>query len=68
MNSVTKSNIVLVLLRFLENDYGENKEKSLEYVDMTITGACYILQLISHEQATELREPVVRELEKLNRN
>lgn len=57
-----------VLEDILKNDSWENKEKSLEYLDNTITGACDILQLISHAQAAELREPVERELEKKNKN
>lgn len=52
----------------LKNDSGENKEKSLEYLDNIIIGICDILQLISQAQAAELREPVVRELEKLHKN
>jgi len=40
---------------------------SLEYLDHTITGACDILKIISHSQAVELREPVVRELGKYNK-
>ncbi len=51
----------------LNNDYGENKRMSLEYLDHTITGACDILKIISHSQAVELREPVVRELGKYNK-
>ncbi len=51
----------------LNNDYGENKRMSLEYLDHTITGACDILKIISRSQAVELREPVVRELGKYNK-
>lgn len=51
----------------LKNDFDENKEKSQEYLDNIIMGVCHILQLISHAQTAELREPVVRELEKLNK-
>ncbi len=52
----------------VKHDYGELIEENLKYFDMTIINMCDRFKLISHEQAAELREPVVRELEKLNRN
>ena len=62
-----KTRINEALEDILNNDYGENKRMSLEYLDHTITGACDILKIISHSQAVELREPVVRELGKYNK-
>lgn len=52
----------------VKHDYGELIEENLKYFDMTIINMCDRFKLISHAQAAELREPVVRELEKLNRN
>lgn len=43
-----------------------NKEQDLYDLDIQIIGLCDTFGLISHDQAAELREPVVRELEKLN--
>lgn len=51
----------------LKNDCGENKMKSLEYLNTTIAGVCDLLKLISYNQAVELREPIVREMKKLNK-
>ncbi len=62
-----RQRITETLEDILNNDYGENKRMSLEYLDHTITGACDILKIISHSQAVELREPVVRELGKYNK-
>lgn len=42
-----------------------NKEENLHCLDLQIMGLCDTFGLISHDQAAELREPVVRELEKL---
>lgn len=47
--------------------YG-NKQEDLRWIDIQIIGLCDTFGLISHAQAAELREPVVRELEKLNKN
>lgn len=44
-----------------------NKEKDLRCLDLQIIGLCDTFGLISSAQAAELREPVVRELEKLKR-
>lgn len=42
-----------------------NKQEDLRWIDIQIIGLCDTFELISHTQAAELREPVVRELEKL---
>lgn len=42
-----------------------NKEEDLRCLDLQIIGLCDTFKLISYDQAAELREPVVRELEKL---
>lgn len=45
-----------------------NKEQDLYDLDIQIIGLCDTFKLISHDQAVELREPVVKELEKLNKS
>lgn len=44
------------------------KKEDLYDLAVQIIGLCDTFELISHEQAAELREPVVREKEKLNIN
>lgn len=44
-----------------------NKEEDLRCLDLQIIGLCDTFGLISHAQTAELRDPVVRELEKLNK-
>lgn len=51
----------------IKHDHGELIEENLDYLDMTIINMCDRLKLISREQAAELRESVVRELEKLRK-
>lgn len=44
------------------------KKEYLYDLDIQIIGLCDTFKLISHEQAAELRKPVLREKEKLNMN
>lgn len=52
----------------VKHDHGELIEENLKYLDMAIIIMCDRFKLISHDQAVELREAVVRELEKLEQS
>lgn len=65
MNYLRKK-IMVSVTDIISYDSEENKIKNLEYLDMTIVNMCDVFKLISHDQAAELRKPIVKELENCN--
>ena len=49
----------------IKNDCRENKKQNLEGMDITIINMCDIFKIITHEQAEEIRKPIIEELEKI---
>lgn len=66
MNHLRKK-IMESVTDIINNDSEENKIVSLDYLDMTIVNMCDTFKLISHNQAAELRKPIVEELEKIRK-
>lgn len=48
-----------------ENDSTENQKINLEYLDMTVINMCDCFGLITHEEAEELRKPIIAQVERV---